>query len=471
MEKKKTGRKNSVSEKTISKAKPITLLSIICSFMAFLLILTFLRFPMGIKDFNSVLGAINLDYDLEGGTAYTLELASDNIEEVDDINGVLSTLRNRLNELGYQSYSVKALKSTEEGVEDYAIRIEVESSTPGVDKSEVESKVDNDIRAVAAYGELTIIGGTSNSDANPEILTEQKAVANAKYSGTYEDTYGETKYLVTITFTDYGYNSIIELINESASSESSTGFYMGFKLGETTLLPQSEIKATSFSGKSLVIESTTLSAAKQMALQIKTGGLAYKYDVEKAIEDKVDVTSPYGKNVAVKCVVAIALLVVLFIVAYALLYKGYAIVAGLSLLAFILLETLMMIAVPGIILSIGGVVGIAFSTVLTAICLALTANAIKSELAKTEKTVKAGVKSGYKASVIAIVNIFVTLGIASLCLFFFNIGVLKSFATTFGIGCVVGIISALVFAKMFASLVMPIANYSEKFLGIKRVEE
>ena len=86
----------------MSKGKSITLLSIISVLVAFVLVMTFIRFPIGINNYNSVLGAIELDYDIEGGTAYTLKLAKDNVEDVEDVDKVVKTLDYRLRELGCQ---------------------------------------------------------------------------------------------------------------------------------------------------------------------------------------------------------------------------------------------------------------------------------------------------------------------------------------------------------------------------------
>ena len=73
----------------MKKGRSITLLSLICLVMAFLVVMTFIRFPVGVKNYNGVLGAIEKDYDIAGGTAYNLTLARDNTEEVEDINEVI----------------------------------------------------------------------------------------------------------------------------------------------------------------------------------------------------------------------------------------------------------------------------------------------------------------------------------------------------------------------------------------------
>lgn len=444
------------ADKKLNKSGSVVLLSLLCIVMAFVLVMSFLRFPIGVQDYNSVLGAVKLDYDIAGGTSYTLTLAKDNLEEIEDINGVLDTLNYRMSELGYKNYSIKALKSTEKDVEDYEIRIAARTT----------DSLASDIAVVAAYGEIAVYGGTSQNPTT-QILTEKQAIANATYNGAYTGTDGTTYYQVGILFTDYGYNEIKDKIQEASTAEGSKDFYLEIKLGDTVLLSgTSALTMQSFSGKTLGIISSTEASAKQMALQIRTGGLAYKYDISEGVA----ITSPYGTNVDLKCVIAISSLLVLLMVAFIILYKGYGIGMSLSLLAFMLIEVCMLIAVPGVVLSLGGVIGIALSTIVTAICLMITANKLKAELKNTEKTVKAATKKSYKDALLPIVNLLVSGGIVSVLFLIFASGAAYGFAVTFGIGVITGAITSLVLSRMFSALLFNIADYNEKFIGVKREE-
>ena len=437
------------SEKKIKKGKPITLLSILCFVMVFLLVFTFLRFPIGIKNYNSVVGAIDLDYDIEGGIAYTLTLSDENVEEVEDVDEVVETLRYRMRELGYQVFNVKAINSTEVGVEDYEIRIECKSTETNA----------SDINVVAAYGAISVLGGSATS-GNPEILADIDVVEDAEYLGSPTDG-TKMNYYVSVTLTDEAYEQIIEYIDEAASAEnsSSTSYYLGVKLGEQTLLQESAITKDSFSDKSLVFTSASESSAKQIALQMKSGGLAYQYDVSEGIA----IDSPYGDKVALKCLIVILALLLASIVLFAVAHKGFGIVLSLSLIAGAILQTLMLIAVPGITLSISGVVGFGLALVLTAFSLMLTGNSIKTEFKYTQKTVKAAVKKGFKDMVMPIVNLFVVSAVVAGALLIFTTGALNCFAVTFGIGVIIGAIVSLVFSRMFSALILPIAEFSEKF--------
>ncbi len=441
------------SEKKIGKAKPITLLSILCALMALLLVMTFVRFPIGIKNFNGTLGALDLDYDIDGGVAYTLTLSDENIEEVKDVETVLDTLRYRMSELGYDVFSVKALKSTETGVEDYEIRIEAKQT----------DTLASDISVATAYGELAVYGGTAET-GNPEILTDLEIVEKAEYLGDFNDG-TNTSYIVGITFTEEAYDELSDLITEASAAESSSVYYMGVKLGETQLMAESVITMSYFNGRVLEVNANSETVAKQLALQLNSGGLAYQYDVS----DGVDVSSPYGDNVALKCLLVVLAILVIAFVYFAIVYRGFGLIMSLSLLAFALLEVLMLIAVPGVTLSIGGVIGIALSIIVVAVSLMFIANSVKREFVDTQKTVKAAVKKGFKDMTLPIVGAFVACAIVAGSLFIFATGGLACFAITFGIGSIIGIIASLVFSRMFSALLLPISGYSEKFLGVKRV--
>ena len=137
---------------------------------------------------------------------------------------------------------------------------------------------------------------------------------------------------------------------------------------------------------------------------------------------------------------------------------------------FMLLEVAMLIAVPGIKLGLGGVVGIIFATVLALDGFIITAKRI-SEEAKLGKTVKASVKNGFKRSLVPVINSGVISAIVSLALFSLTKGAVNNFAITFGIGTVIAVISVLAFARMFTSLILDVVKNKEAFLGINKVEE
>ncbi len=443
----------------MKKGKSITLLAIICVVIALFIAMTFATFPVGVKNYNGVIGAIELDYDLKGGTAYTLTLAKENVEDVEDIDEVIKTLEKRMNALGYQTYSITAVKSTEEGVEDYDIRIEANASINKYGEPDTAA-LTSDIEVVAAYGEMKFYGGSSSSPTD-EILTDGAVIKSAKYAGV-EAGSGTAHYKIEINFTDYAAKEIKSKISEGT-------FYLKVTLGDTTLM-NSSLSSDAFSGNTLTMyldgsQGATEADARRNALQISSGGLAYKYD----ISDGVDVSSPYGENAAIVAAVAVYAVAILVVAAFFVLGKGYGFISGLSLILFLLIEAFMLIAVPGVKLSLGGVVGIILSTILTADGLMIIYRRIKEEFANG-KMVKTAVKNGFRRSTFPILGACIAAAAVALCLFIFTAGTVKGFAITFGIGAVVSYISTMLFARMFASLILPITDYDEKFLKLTREE-
>ncbi len=447
------------TEAKMKKGKATALLTVITLIMAFLTVMTFARFPMGTKDYNSVLGAIQTDYDISGGTAYTLTAAKDNVNVVNDDNveEVINVLKFRMNALGYQSYSVKAIKVAD----DYDIRIEAKGELNAYGEEDT-STLASDIAVVAAYGELAFYGGT---DANPSgedkrILKDVKVISDAKYSGAY-DSGSSTVYQVSIVFTDDGYDELIDLINSNSS------YYISIMLGDTELLNgSSAISESYFNSKTLVITTSTEASAKQAALQIKSGGLKYKYEIGNG----VSVSAPFGDNVALMSIISVAAVMFVSLVFFAIAYKGYGVIAAYTEILFMLLYLLMLIAVPGVKISLGGVLGIIAATVLTVDGLMITAKRIKEEVA-SGKMIKPAVKTGLRRSFLPIINSAVVTVIVAALVFAFAEGTFRCFGITLGIGAVLSLISTLVFNRMFASLVLSANGYKYGFLGLKRSAE
>lgn len=438
----------------MSKKKSITLLTIVSIIMAFILVMTFIRFPMGVKEYQSALGAIELDYDLEGGVAYTMTLASDNEEEVENVDDVIRILKGRVEALGYNVYSIKAVKSTDEAVLDQDIRLELKKT----------ETVDEDVKVIAAYGEVEFFGG-SESNPSTQILEDLDVVADSQYLGLYE----EGNYAISIVFNAEAKDALVKAIEENESGSYYLKITCGAdEHGNENVLFNATITADAFQGNMLGITGIgSEEMAKRLALQMRSGGLAYKYD----LSDGEVIDSPYGTDVALKCAVSIMTLILVLMIVYIVFYRGLGVITSLATLLFILFETWLMIGVPGIIVSMGGIFGIICATIACAVGMVMLAQTVKDEYANSEKTVKAAVAKGFKVSLVPTIMYHVIAGAVALLLLAFTSGTLKCFAITFGIGIAVSLISTLVFTRMFTSLILPIVKNKEKFLRFKRAEK
>lgn len=448
----------------MKKGKAITLLSIISVLLAVIAVFTFVRFSVGVKEYNSVLGAISLDYDMEGGYAYTLTLADDNEEEMDkeDVVKVLDTISYRLNYLGYKTYSVTALKEQVNGVEDYAIRIEL-AAGKSMYNTDDTATLDSDVAVAAAYGTVKFYGGTE-SDPSTEIMNEAKAVETCTYVGKGQGTDGSTIYQTSIKFTKYGYDALVSAINAAKSADASASYYLKITLGDETLL-NSAITVDGISDRTVYLTSGSESAAKQMSLKISSGGLVFKYDVS----DGVSINSVYT-NAGLTAIVSVLAILVIATVVFTVLNRGYGLVAFITMLAFILVETLMMILVPGIKMSFFGVIGIVIAELITFDSLFIIASRIKEE-SDNGKTVKASIKTAYRRSLFTILAIDVIAAVTGLLIFAITGGGFSALGITLGIGSVISFLATVLLSRLVVNSFIPLNKSPEKFFNLKGTEE
>ncbi len=445
----------------MSKKKSITLLTIISVILAIVLTMTFLRFEMGVKDYNSAVGAIELDYDMTGGVYYNLSLnQSDEDQQVSEeqTKEVAKEIGQRLEVLGYTTYMVKAVKNTDKDVQDYDIRIEIKYN----------ENSDSDVFAATSYGKLKFYGGT---EANPttQILEGVDVVEDASYFGAT----GDGAYALTIKFTEQGKKELLDIIDGSV-------YFLKVTCGvdengqEIPLFNSTEenpFDTSAFDGdnREIGLYSGSEQAAKQMAMLFKYGGIDYRYDIANDGEG-ITITSAFGEDIALKSMVAIITFIVVALALMIVVYKGLGIMSALSTLIFILAETWLLIGVPGIVVSLGSIMGIIGATVICIFAMLSLLQKIKDSFENTQKTVKASINKGFKEALLPTINMHVVVGIVSLLLFIFASGLVKSFAITFGIGVVVSLIASLVFTRMFNALIMPLVSNKEKFFNIKKEE-
>ena len=440
----------------MSKRKSITLLTILSVLMAAIIALTFVRFSVGVKDYNSLLGAIKQDYDIAGGVAYTLTLNENNDKEVgDNISLVVKTLESRLDKLGHTTYMVKAIKSTDSAVVDSQIRIEILNN----------GYTSGDVMAAAAYGELKFYGGESRDDLSSQILTDiEDVVESASYEG--QDDSGAP--ILKIVFTEEGEDALLETVSDKSAYYIKATCGLDENGDEITVLnlpfdKQQITDRTIF----ITVGSGSVQQTKQMAMQLSEGGIAYRYD----ISDGVEIQSPYGEDIGLKSVIAIGAIVLVAIVLLFVLYRGLGVMTVLSFILFVLFEGWLLIGIPGITVNMGSIVGIIAAILICLFSMVTLVQRIKNEYANSEKTAKAAINKGFSQALLPTINLHVVAGIIIAALFIAAKGVVKSFAITCGIGIIVSFIATLVFTRMFNSLVLPLVKDKEKFLRFKRAEK
>lgn len=434
----------------MNKKKSVVLLSVIAVVMVVLTVLTFARFRIpayknGTKIYDSFLGAIALDQDLEGGVAYELTLIEDISEENEeiDVNDVINTLQLRLSALGYENAVVKAFRESD--TDAYSFRVEMKKT----------DSAEDDIKVVAAYGELEFV------DGHGTYIMGSEGVKSAKY--VYDS--ASSAHYVQLTFTKAGLNAIEEAMHAESEDEHDHAFTLAINLGDNQLF-SSTLEESYIQQNSIYITNGTAEAAKQLALQISSGGL--KYEFERS--EQMTVAPTLGENAQSVIFVATALAVLVIFIALMVIYGGFGFVSAITVYAFLLVEILMMILVPGITLNIGGVVGIIAAIIFTVDSMVKIMNKTKAEYANG-KTLKASVKTAYKKSIFSILETAGIFAALSLLVFFICSGTIKCFAITFGIGVVIAAVATMFFSQLMCAIFLPLLkDKSEKFFNLKRQE-
>ena len=441
----------------MKKTKSITLLSIIGVIMAILFFFTFARFEIGVKNYNSVLGAIDTDYDLSGGTAFTLELAKDNLSEVDDIDDVTKTLSKRLEKLGYDVFKVVAYKDASESVKDYSVRVELKARLNEYGEPDANALL-NDMQVASAYGELAFYGGDTTNPIEEILTNVDNVVEKSEYAGTSSDG-STTVYQVSIKFSEEAFDVLKEKMTAGS-------FYLKINLGENTLLSGSEALTESlFTDRTIYVSTQTEAQAKQFALQMSSGKLEHKYEIVETEK----ITSPYGENVLKIALITLFAVILLFTLFDAIKYRGFAIVSFLSILLFAVIELWMLILIPNVRLSMGGLIGIGFATAITVLGFVIMFKNVAEEYSKG-KTLKFAVTTAYMKTLRPVLTASIIGAFISVTIYLLGFGILKNFALCFGVGTILSAITVLLFGKAFIYLLLPLTKNNGAFYNLKQAE-
>jgi len=443
----------------MNKAKAKILFTVICVLLVSLITMTFIRFTVGVTDYNSIIGAIGLDYDIGGGYSYEITLADDNEEDVKD-SDVMETISARLDYLGFKGYTIKAIKRTDSNAVSSELNSRYVITVPATMNDYGEDDVDlltNSILAVVRSGEVEVFYGTQN-DVTNKIEIDGDFFESVEYLGEQaQDVYG-----VAVKFTEEGWQAILDA--ESAASDT---FFLKITLGDLTLVNGS-FSSEGFLDRTIYLQDTTEAGARQQALQVGMGGLTYKFNTNEIEAVKVDAL--FGKNTETLLAISVGAIALAIIVSLFVACKGFGVVSMLSILAFLFTFTAMLVAVPGIVLSIPGVIGMILTLIVTGANLFLILKRVATEYAKG-KTVKSAIKTAFNGSFRSVLNSCVVIGITALAFIIFAGGTTFTLGVTLGIGAIISFIATTLLARLLANCMVNFTENPEVVFNLKRTEE
>jgi len=356
---------------------------------------------------------INLGLDLQGGSHIVLECIDTPNAPVDSdaVNRVLEIIANRIDPEG-----VKEPVIQRQGERRILVQL------PGMDDPQ---------EAENLIGKTALL---EFQDENGETLLTGAYLKNAKADF---DRFGRP-------------NVILEFDDEGAKLfEQATLVNVGKILAIT--LDGQEISAPVVQepisgGEASITGQFSVEEAQRLALLLRSGALP----VEVQILENRSVGPTLGQDSidrGVRAGIAGLLLIFVFMVIF---YRGFGLVADLSLVICMLLVMAGM-AILNATLTLPGIAGIILTIGMAVDANILIFERIKEEL-KMEKTFRASIEAGFSKAFRTILDANVTTLIAAIALLYFGTGPIRGFAVTLSIGIAVSMFTAIIVTKLILEL-------------------
>ena len=351
--------------------------------------------------------SIKLGLDLQGGVNIVYEPKLDGKATQDQMSAAQMMIQKRLDAKGYTEAEV-SLEGTEK------IRVDI----PGV------ADPQKAIQEIGAAGMLRFL------DQNGQEIVTGKNVVKATPVGNQQNQIAvsvEMDKEGTKLFSDFTKNNIGKPI---------------FIMLDDTLLSYANIESHIPDGKGQITGNFTPEAAKELADGINAGALPFTLEPvnSSGIGAKLGMDS---LNTSLKAGIIGFIIILIFMIA---MYRLAGIAADIALVLYIGIVILVLSAM-GATLTLPGIAGILLSIGMAVDANVIIFSRVKEEL-KLGRTVRAAVDAGFNKAFSAILDGNVTTLIAAIVLYLFGTGLIKSFATTLGIGIVVSMFTALTITRV-----------------------
>ncbi|MDD2352718.1 MAG: protein translocase subunit SecD [Atribacterota bacterium] len=356
---------------------------------------------------------INLGLDLQGGSHIVLECVDTPNAPVDSdaVNRVIEIITNRINPEG-----VKEPVIQRQGERRILVQL------PGMDDPQ---EAEN------------LIGKTALLEFKDESGETLLTGAHLKNASSSFDRFGRP-------------NVVIEFDEEGAKLfEQATMINVGRILAIT--LDGQEISSPVVeepipSGEASIVGQFSVEEAQRLALLLRSGALP----VEVQILENRSVGPTLGKDSidrGLKAGLIGLILILIFMVIY---YKGFGLVADLSL-GICLLLVMGGLAILNATLTLPGIGGIILTIGMAVDANILIFERIKEEL-KMDKTFRASIDAGFSKAFRTILDANITTLIAAVALLYFGTGPIRGFAVTLSIGIAVSMFTAIIVTKLILEL-------------------
>ena len=387
------------------------------------------------------------------------------------LNQNITTLRNRVNELGVAEPIIQQQGSERivvqlPGVQDTARAKEILGAVATVEFRLVDEK--NDVQTAIQSGKIpsgsklykfkdgrplllktTVIStGENIVDASSSVDKDN----NPMVSITLDNAGGRTMLETTKEF--LGYRMAVVFIENQVETIIENGKTVKKRSKTQDIINAATIQGT-FSNRFQITGLDSSREARNLALLLRAGSLSAPIEI---IEERTIGPSLGADNIQ-KGLISVLVGFALVLVFMAWRYRVFGLVANVAL-------TLNLITIVSILsmlqatLTLPGIAGIVLTVGMAVDANVLIFERIKEELRST-KNIQKAISAGYEKALLTIADANITTLIASLVLFSFGTGAIKGFAVTLSIGIITSMFTAIIVSRAMINLIY----------GGKKIEE
>lgn len=425
-----------------SPKKSIITLSVVLLLLIPALIFTFLSFSYGedgIKEYRSVVGAIDKGIDIDGGFSAVLEPVTPVTQtEKSNFNANIKEAVKIINKrLDIKYTGASAVEQTSANG-DKSIRVELPKSSSIQNAASADSVFSSLIRPAVIEFKIK-----DKDDAFLENSDFKKFDVIINSSNNH----------VVFRLSKDGNKKLQETTQANIGKEME--IYVD---GE--VLTSTELKETLTTDP--VITTGTKEQAEVFAMQLNGGALPFKFQSFETKEISPSLGQNAVKSILTACIIGVCLLIAFMFA----IYRGFGITFALSLLIFIVILLFIVSQLPGIQLTLPVIIAIMLSIGMTTGANITIFERIREEYS-SGKSLKTSVNNGFKRVVATILDFNIVTLILAIMLLILGSGYIKSFAIILAVGITLSVIICFTVTRLLAKLLLPFSN-EPKFYGLKR---
>ncbi|MDC1417957.1 protein translocase subunit SecD [Candidatus Thioglobus sp.] len=392
-----------------------------------------------------------------------ISLSAQNDSKSSALKQNITTLRNRVNELGVaepiiQQQGLERIVVQLPGVQDTARAKEILGAVATVEFRLVDEK--NDVQTAIQSGKIPSGSKIYKfKDGRPLLLKTSLIATGENIVDASSSVDSDNNPMVNINLNNAGGKTMLETTKEFLGTRMAVVFIENqvetiIKDGVTVkkrtktqdIINAATIQGT-FSNRFQITGLDSSREARNLALLLRAGSLSAPIEI---IEERTIGPSLGADNIQ-KGFISVLVGFALVLIFMAWRYRVFGLVANVAL-TLNLITIVSILSIIQATLTLPGIAGIVLTVGMAVDANVLIFERIKEEMRST-KDIQKAISAGYEKALLTIADANITTLIASLVLFSFGTGAIKGFAVTLSIGIITSMFTAIIFSRAMINLI------------------